>query len=220
MKVLNVLLVFGVLLALVLVLVRVGNAIRARRARFIDEYAYPKGIRERVRKRYPHLNNEQLDLVMRGLTDWFHLHREAGRVTLSMPSQVVDAAWHEFILFTAGYRQFCSRALGRFLNHTPAEAMRSPTDAQDGLRRTWRRACAREGITATAPTRLPLLFALDTELGIPDGFRYTLDCRAGLAQGAAPSSYCATGMTSGGCASGCSSDGGDGGGGDGGCGGD
>lgn len=217
MKVLNVLLVFGVLLALVLVLVRVGNAIRARRARFIDQYAYPKGIRERVRKCYPHLTDEQLDRVMRGLTDWFHLHREAGRVTLSMPSQVVDAAWHEFILFTAGYRQFCSRALGRFLNHTPAEAMRSPTDAQDGLRRTWRRACARERISVTTPGRLPLLFALDTELGIADGFRYTLDCRAGLAQGAAPSSYCATDITSGGCSSGC---GGDGDGGDGGCGGD
>ena len=204
---------FVVLLMLLAALAWFANALRGRRMRFIDEYAYPKGIRERVRKRYPHLTDEQLDLVMRGLTEWFHLHREAGRVTLSMPSQVVDAAWHEFILFTAGYRQFCSRALGRFLNHTPAEAMRSPTDAQDGLRRTWRRACQRSGIEPGAPTRLPLLFALDADLGIPDGFRYTLDCRAGLAQGAAPSSYCATDITSGGCS-------GDGDGGDGSCGGD
>lgn len=206
---------FLVLMLLLAALAWFTNALRARRMRFIDEYAYPRGIRERVLKRYPHLTDEQLDRVMRGLTEWFHLHREAGRVTLSMPSQVVDAAWHEFILFTAGYRQFCSRALGRFLNHTPAEAMRSPTDAQDGLRRTWRRACQRSGIEPGAPTRLPLLFALDAELGIPDGFRYTLDCRAGLAQGAAPSSYCATDIASGGCASGCSGDGGDGG-----CGGD
>ena len=140
--------VFALLLGGVALLIWAGHAQRARRVRFIDEYAYPKSIRERVRKRYPHLTDEQLDRVMRGLTEWFHLHREAGRVTLSMPSQVVDAAWHEFILFTAGYRQFCSRALGRFLNHTPAEAMRSPTTAQDGLRRTWRRACA--------PPRAPL----------------------------------------------------------------
>ena len=204
---------FVVLLMLLAALAWFANALRGRRMRFIDEYAFPKGIRERVRKRYPHLTDEQLDLVMRGLTEWFHLHREAGRVTLSMPSQVVDAAWHEFILFTAGYRQFCSRGLGRFLNHTPAEAMRSPTDAQDGLCRTWRRACQRSGIEPGAPTRLPLLFALDADLGIPDGFRYTLDCRAGLAQGAAPSSYCATDITSGGCS-------GDSDGGDGGCGGD
>ena len=204
---------FLVLMLLLAALAWFTNALRGRRMRFIDEYAYPRGIRERVRKRYPHLTDEQLDLVMRGLTEWFHLHREAGRVTLSMPSQVVDAAWHEFILFTAGYRQFCKHALGRFLNHTPAEAMRSPTDAQDGLRRTWRRACQRSGIEPGTPTRLPLLFALDAELGIPDGFRYTLDCRAGLAQGAAPSSYCATDIASGGCS-------GDGDGGDGGCGGD
>lgn len=210
---------FVVLLTLLAALAWFAKALRGRRMRFIDEYAYPKGIRERVRKRYPHLTDEQLDRVMRGLTEWFHLHREAGRVTLSMPSQVVDAAWHEFILFTAGYRQFCRRALGRFLNHTPAEAMRTPTDAQDGLRRTWRRACQRSGIEPGAPTRLPLLFALDAELGIPDGFRYTLDCRAGLAQGAGSAPYCATDITAGGCASGCSGDG-DGGGGDGGCGGD
>lgn len=207
--------VFALLLGGVALLIWAGHALQARRARFVDEYAYPKGIRERVRKRYPHLTDAQLDRVMQGLSEWFHLHRAAGRVTLSMPSQVVDAAWHEFILFTAGYRQFCKHALGRFLNHTPAEAMRSPTDAQDGLRRTWRRACQRSGIEPGAPTRLPLLFALDAELGIPDGFRYTLDCRAGLAQGAAPSSYCATDIASGGCASGCSGDGGDGG-----CGGD
>jgi hypothetical protein len=211
--------VFALLLGGVALLIWASHAQRARRARFIDEYAYPKGIRERVRKRYPHLTDEQLDRVMRGLTEWFHLHREAGRVTLSMPSKVVDAAWHEFILFTAGYRQFCSRALGRFLNHTPAEAMRSPTTAQDGLRRTWRRACARAGIDPAAPARLPLLFALDAELGIADGFSYALDCRTALAQGVGSTTYCATDITSGGCASGCSGDGGDGDGG-GGCGGD
>ena len=211
--------VFALLLGGVALLIWASHAQRARRARFIDEYAYPKGIRERVRKRYPHLTDEQLDRVMRGLTEWFHLHREAGRVTLSMPSKVVDAAWHEFILFTAGYRQFCSRALGRFLNHTPAEAMRSPTTAQDGLSRTWRRACARAGIDPAAPARLPLLFALDAELGIADGFSYALDCRTALAQGVGSTTYCATDIPSGGCASGCSGDGGDGDGG-GGCGGD
>ncbi len=49
-----------------------------------------------------------------------------------MPSQVVDDAWHEFILFTRAYQQYCNKALGRYLHHTPAEAMDSPTIAQEG----------------------------------------------------------------------------------------
>jgi hypothetical protein len=209
--------VFALLLGGVALLIWAGHARAARRARFVDEYAYPNGIRERVRKRYPHLTDAQLDRVMQGLSEWFHLHREAGRVTLSMPSQVVDAAWHEFILFTAGYRQFCARALGRFLNHTPAEAMRSPTDAQEGLRRTWFQSCRYERLDPKAATHLPLLFALDAELGIADGFHYALDCRGALAAGAGQPTYCATGMTGSGCSS-CAG-GGDGDS-DGGCGGD
>jgi hypothetical protein len=84
-----------------------------------------------------------------------------------MPSQVVDDAWHEFILFTRQYQQFCERGLGRFLHHTPAEAMRSPTDAQDGIKRAWRLACQRDGIDPKAPQSLPLLFALDACSALP-----------------------------------------------------
>ena len=88
-----------------------------------------------------------------------------------MPSQVVDVAWHEFILFTRDYRDFCQRGLGRFLHHVPAEAMAAPTDAQEGIRRAWYFACRDEGIAPRQAHRLPLLFALDAELGIADGFR-------------------------------------------------
>ena len=61
-------------------------------------------------------------MVFEGLRDWFWInHRAAGR-KLSMPSQVVDDAWHEFILFTRNYEDFCKRGVGRFLHHVPAEA--------------------------------------------------------------------------------------------------
>ena len=65
---------------------------------------------------------------------------------VAMPSQAVDDAWHEFILFTRHYERFCRNAFGRFLHHTPAEAMNSPTQASDGIKRAWRLACAHEGI--------------------------------------------------------------------------
>lgn len=95
---------------------------------------------------------------------------------VAMPSQAVDVAWHEFILFTKDYQKFCKRAFGRFLHHTPAEAMPSPTTAQRGIKNTWKIACMRQNITAHKATRLPLLFALDSRLEIPDGFSYTLNC--------------------------------------------
>ncbi|WP_220231718.1 hypothetical protein, partial [Klebsiella pneumoniae] len=83
----------------------------------------------------------------------------------------------------------------------PAQAMRSPRQAQEGIRRAWKLACRREGIDPQNPTRLPLLFALDTELAIADGFRYTLNCAQRQDGGAAV--FCASHI---GCSSGCASD--------------
>lgn len=95
-----------------------------------------------------------------------------------MPSQAVDVAWHELILFTKTYQLFCKQAFGRFLHHIPAEAMSSPTQAQAGIKRAWRLACMQEGINPMHPARLPLLFAIDAMLKIPNGFYYALDCQS------------------------------------------
>jgi hypothetical protein len=198
--------------------------LKRRRTAFLARYDFPAGLRSRVRARYPHLTDADLDRVFDGLRAWFHLARSAGLRTLAMPSQVVDVAWHEFILFTRNYAHFCRQSLGRFLHHTPAEAMRTPTEAQQGIRRAWRLACAREGIDPRQPDRLPALFALDAELRIPDGFRYALNCAAllGAAHAGSGPTYCGShiGCGSGGGDGGCSSDSGCSGGGDGGgCGG-
>ena len=187
---------------------------RTGRESFIDSYAFPPGVRQKVRKRYPHLTESDLDLVFDALREYFHLSRKAGRRLLSMPSQVVDVAWHEFILFTRNYQHFCNQALGRFLHHTPAEAMATPTMASDGIKRTWRLACLRAGIDPKAATAVPLLFAIDSRLHIADGFNYVLNCTHLL--GAAPQRYCASDISGGGCGGcgggcagqGCGSDGG------------
>ena len=187
-----------------------------QRVDYIDGYPFPRGIRERVKTRYPHLSESDLDLVFSALRDYFHLCRKARRRLLAMPSQVVDVAWHEFILFTRHYEVFCREALGRFLHHTPTEAMPTPTTASDGIKRTWRLACRRAGTDPLAASVVPLLFAIDARLAIPDGFRYALDCSA-LAGAAGQASYCASHIgCGGGCGGGCSgsgcSSGGDGGG--------
>ena len=37
------------------------------------------------------------------------------------PSKKVDKAWHEFLLFTREYQQFCEERYGRFIHHDPYE---------------------------------------------------------------------------------------------------
>ena len=174
--------------------------IRARRLAYIDRYVFHEAIQRRVKAKRPALSAQDVDLVMSALRDYFHLCGLAGKRMVSMPSQVVDDAWHEFILFTRAYGTFCSRAFGRFLHHTPAEAMRTPTQAQEGIRRAWRLACAKEGIDPRAPDRLPLLFAIDALLNVEGGFRYALDCRGNKA---GRGDFCGSHI---GCASGCGGD--------------
>lgn len=211
------LIVFTVL-ALGLALLWRRWAIR-QRAGYIDAYPYQRFLDKRLAARRPELSAEQRAEVFAGLNDYFQLCRTAGKRMVAMPSQAVDDAWHEFILFTRQYEKFCQSAFGRFLHHTPAEAMSSPTQASEGIKRAWRLACARENINPQQPARLPRLFALDASLGIAGGFIYQLDCMA--ARGAAESGYCASHI---GCSSGCSGDSGsssdssDSGGGDGGSG--
>lgn len=207
---------------------------RVQRAQFIREYAFPERITRKLQETYPHLQTEQILDAQNALRDYFQVCRIAGRRQVAMPSQAVDVLWHEFILFTRYYKDFCQRAFGRFLHHTPAEAMSSPEHAQGGIKRAWRLACRLENIKPQQPDRLPRLFALDEQLQINNGFRYQLNCAAALAAINAGTQqtggvYCASHIgcsscsscsSSGhGCSSGCSSDGGDSGCG-GGCGGD
>lgn len=195
-------------------------------ASYIDAYPYARLLDRRLAARHPGLSEAQRAEVFAGLVDYFHICRQAGQRMVSMPSQVVDDAWHEFILFTRLYNQFCRGAFGRFLHHTPTEAMASRTMATEGIRRAWRLACAREKIDPKVPTRLPRLFALDAKLGIAGGFIYHLDCRAAHITGDS-SGFCASDIGCGGSA-GCggesgsdagSDGGGDSGGDGGGCGG-
>lgn len=151
----------------------------AQRTSYLRAYEFPAPVKERVRKNYPSLSEEQLSLVMLGLQQYFILCNAAGGGRVSMPSQVVDAAWHGFILFTREYTDFCNKGLNRFLHHVPASGAStvavSPHGADAGMKTAWRLACKWEGIDPKKPKRLPFLFEIDVRLLIPDGFRHSLD---------------------------------------------
>jgi len=190
--------------------------VRHARRMYLDRFKFPDGLRRKLIEVRPELSSDQIDLLFDALREYFHVCRLAGKRFVSMPSQAVDEAWHAFILFTRSYDRFCRSAFGRFLHHTPAEAMSSPTKAQDGIKYAWRLACQREGIDPKSPRRLPLLFGIDAMLGIANGFRYQLQCNPG----ADASSYCASHIGCSSCGGGCSGDSGSDSGCGGGCGGD
>ncbi|MDD2608673.1 MAG: hypothetical protein PHX60_03125 [Giesbergeria sp.] len=226
------------LFATLLIWVLLARVVRSARERFVREAALPQFLKRKLRDAYPHLAQKEAELVEQGLRQFFLACLRSKRQFVAMPSRAVDVLWHEFILHTRAYQDWCQQGLGFFLHHTPAETLGRRAKHNDGLRRAWYWACQQEKIDPRAPSHLPLLFALDAQLKITNGFFYLPDCsdiaRKNEAGGSGSSTYCGTDFADasydGSCDdfggaessgdSGGDGDGGDGGDGGGGCGGD
>ena len=186
--------VFGAgTLAILALLSRWTTAVREH---YIREAPLPRFLQRKLREAYPHLSARDCELVERGLRQFFLACLRSKKQFVAMPSQAADALWHAFILHTQAYKGWCQNALGFFLHHTPAEALGAKARHNDGLRRCWYWACKEESIDPKAPSRLPLLFALDAKFAIPGGFSYVPDCadiaRKSDAGGSGGDSYCGT----------------------------
>lgn len=178
-----------------------------KQLKFIKNYQFHPGIKDKLMNRYPDLTDEQIALVFQGLRDYFYICNKADGSMVSMPSRIVDEAWHEFILYTREYASFCLRAFNRFLHHTPSALMSSATEVQEGIKLAWRFSCEQMDMDSKKATSLPLLFELDALLEIQDGFEYCFDCRSNN------DSFCVSDFScgGGGCGAGCGSGGGCGG---------
>jgi hypothetical protein len=169
------------------------------RADYIRAYMFPKGLLEKFATVRPELALKEQQLVARALRQFFLAHLKSGRKFVSMPSQVADDLWHEFILYTRHYELFCNKAFGKFMHHTPAVVLGADRQDNAGLRRTWWYCCVEENINPKSASRLPLLFSLDEKLNISNGFRYALDCKGLKREGSQDNSgtvYCGGDMSS------------------------
>ncbi|HEX7293230.1 MAG TPA: hypothetical protein VF259_01685 [Solirubrobacterales bacterium] len=186
---------------------------------FTEDYEFPPHISRRVRRRYPHLDDSGWALVEQGLREWFICCAWRGRTVLGMPSRVVDEAWHEFLLDSIAYVQFCDAAFGAYLHHTPDEAMSTPSaDLLHNTVRAWDRSIRGRGTES-------VLWDLDQQLEIPSplgvsGLQLSA-VRSGAPGAGTAGGACGTGASDNGSADGGggSADGGGGGCGGGGCGG-
>jgi hypothetical protein len=191
--------------------------VRLKRESYIRQYVFPASILRSVTRTYPELKEKDLFLIARALRSYFLAHLKSRSATVGMPSRAADALWHDFILDTRAYHTFCDKAFGSYFHHIPAGKSSSAKTGNEALRRTWRLTCLEENIDPRNATRLPLLFALDAKLQIPDGFIYDLDAvkqapradssSAGCSGGFACSGGdCDSGGCSGGCGGGCGGD--------------
>jgi len=166
-----------------------GKWLTLRRAEFIRTFRWPPGLLKRLEKHHPGFERKDSALVSRGLRQFFLAYLMSGKRYVSMPSQVADDLWHEFILYTREYDAFCRRAFGGFLHHTPAVVLSEHRKSNEGLRRVWWYCCKYESIDPVKPSRLPLLFALDSKLKVADGFVYHPDCEQ-LRKNGSGAAYC------------------------------
>jgi hypothetical protein len=146
-----------------------------RRAEFIQHYAFPPELRNRLQANTG-LTLEQSGKVLEGLRQYFLACLAAQRKPIAkevgMPSKAVDAAWHEFIVLTKEYAKFCEQAFGRYLHHTPKAMMDTPASAAvaNTLHQLRNPALTPAGWAMVGS--IPLLFAIDRELGFKDGHVY------------------------------------------------
>ena len=162
------------------------SLLKVRREAFIRDYRWPAGLLERLEKHHANFDRKDSALVSRGLRQFFLAYLRSGTKFVSMPSQIADDLWHEFILYTRDYKSFCDKAFGGFLHHTPAVVLSADRRNNEGLRRVWWYCCREENIDPEYPTRLPLLFALDAKYNVKGGFIYHPRCEQ-LRQGAGSS---------------------------------
>jgi hypothetical protein len=162
-----------ILSALVWYFLFVNNQ-KPRRLAIINSYKFNPAIIDRLHRRFPELSNEQIRQIIQGLRDYLALCYLAKGDMLIMPSRIVDEAWHEFILFSREYSEFCPKVFGRFLHHNPTETIAPQKVRRDAFILAWKLSCEMANINSQKPAELPLLFRIDKELVIPGGLKFQL----------------------------------------------
>jgi hypothetical protein len=79
------------------------------KAPYLKEHVLKKGLFE---------SDAEFDVVFQELKKYLFICGKANMV-VAMLDKRVDALWHEFILFTGEYRNFCRKNLGKFIDHRP-----------------------------------------------------------------------------------------------------
>ena len=94
--------------------------IRSRRQKLqkIQEIKLDPVFMRSLQQHYPHISLKQRRLIEAGFKDYLALHA-IQQQAYAMPSNAVDALWHEMLEYPDQYRKLCNQTIGRVLNHHP-----------------------------------------------------------------------------------------------------
>lgn len=87
----------------------------------IGDYTFPEVVVKRTRSELD-ITNAEMELIEVSLKDFFYAVKAGEQV--EMTNSKVDALWHNFILDTVSYREFCEGYIGFFIDHNPYTIMR------------------------------------------------------------------------------------------------
>ena len=181
-----------------------------KRRNWLNNYVFPESCYSEVQQQYPHLTTEQVEHAFEQMRLYLEVclvysSPNSSRL-VAMPSKLVDTCWHAFICETREYQAFCKTAFGGFLHHESKvnttfplvdismdEVAKLSTKAQAlaelnfknqlAAARIYRWALAISDLQNSSETvQVPLLFSIDQEFGIEDGYLYTSEVLAFLAK--------------------------------------
>lgn len=187
----------SVLFILILIVVYNSNEVKRYRInrsfKYIKNYKIPQTaiLKFNLKRK---LNSEQLLKTVEALKQFFMIYslqiHDKNNHKYAMPSKVADELWHEFMLSSKDYSEFCERAFGQFLHHTPD----SPDSHHENKgfiqfsKPSFNKPLYKEVLVTHDNLNkikknhelymiggIPAIFALDSYLNIDDGFYYSQD---------------------------------------------
>lgn len=139
---------------------------------YILNYSFPEELAGRLKAKHTHLSEGDVERLIEGLRGYFLLANRHHKHELAMPSLGVSDTWRYFAANLDAYGDFCSGAFGAY--RSPVTYSPLGPDEFKGAR-IWLACCSEEGIDPRFPEKLPSLFAMDQQLNIPGGARYSIE---------------------------------------------
>lgn len=175
---------FGIVSILILWLVKSSN-----KKEWLENWECPDHYLDSLAADIPNLSANDRQQIKDALKDYFTLRQQEPKRFYSMPSHTADQVWHNFILDTSAYRDFCKKAFGRYLDHVPSKASDDKQKFASGLRNTLRdtsrinqqsqhrntNSVLLPILPLTYSSSLPNLFTVDEQVRHPEGTAYQFD---------------------------------------------
>jgi hypothetical protein len=169
------------------------------RRSFLKVYVFPENCYTEVQQRHPHLTDVQVKIAFEQLRLYFEVclvySSPSSSRLVAMPSKLVDVCWHSFICETREYQSFCRAVFGSFMHHESKVNTSFPLVANDkaaklsvealdqreldfkhqlSAARIYHWTLAICGAKSSSETnQAPLLFSIDQEFTIEDGYFYS-----------------------------------------------